>query len=224
MTANETKWVTFDCFGTLLDWQRGFRAILEPVAGNRTDELVHAYHEAELGTEAEAPGRTYKEVLTLTLKRAAEAIGLALDDQGSQCLVNEWRSLPIFPDTEKSLKALRDDGWRLAVLTNCDNDLFSQTRSVFPVPLDHVVTAQDVSSYKPGLAHFERFERDTGVDRGRWVHAAVSWWHDMRPAKELGLRRVWVDRENSGHDASIVTARIPDLASLPEILRGFDIR
>ena len=80
-----------------------------------------------------------------------------------------------------------------------------------------MVTAEAVGSYKPALGHFERFEAVSGVDAADWVHAAVSWWHDMVPARELGLRRVWVDREDSGHDASIVTARVTDMAGLARI-------
>ena len=82
-----------------------------------------------------------------------------------------------------------------------------------------MVTAEEVRSYKPALGHFERFEERSGVRREDWVHAAVSWWHDMVPARELGLRRVWVDREDSGHDPSIVTARVPDMAGLVPVAR-----
>jgi len=217
------KWVSFDCFGTLVDWQTGFRQLLREIAGDRTDALVHAYHEAEIATEGEAPSRSYKEVLRLTIERAALAIGLELKPGDSSVLARQWGSLPFFADTGPALAALRADGWRLAVLTNCDDDLFAETRAVFPVPLDLVVTAQQVGSYKPAMGHFERFEQITGVARERWVHAGVSWWHDMRPAHALGIRRVWVDRENSGQDPALVTAHIHDMASLPPTLRGFGV-
>ncbi len=116
-----------------------------------------------------------------------------------------------------ALEELQRQGWKLGILTNCDEDLFESTRTALGVEIDAVVTAEAVRSYKPALGHFERFETVTGADRRHWVHAAVSWWHDMVPARELGLRRVWVDREDSGHDASIVTARVPDMASLARI-------
>jgi 2-haloacid dehalogenase len=217
------KWVTFDCYGTLMDWQTGFRNALASVAEDRTDELVEAYHAAEAATEDEAPSRSYKDVLRLTLQRAAKTIGLPLDDQAANVLARRWAEMPIFPDTEAALAELRSDGWKLGVLTNCDDDLFERTRARFAVPIDMVVTAQQVGSYKPGLAHFEGFERRSGVDRARWVHAAVSWYHDMRPAEALGIKRVWVDREHSGHDASIATAHLHDLAGLPATLRSLAI-
>jgi len=217
------KWVTFDCFGTLMDWQGGFRRVLAAVGGKRTDELVRAYHEAEAATEGDEPSRSYKEVLTLTLRRAAEAIGLAISDAQAGALVSGWGSLLPFPDTGPALAQLREAGWKIGVLTNCDDDLFELTRRNFPGPIDMLVTAEQVRSYKPGLAHFEEFQRRTGVDRERWVHAAVSWYHDMAPARELGVRRVWVDREATGQDPSTVTARIADMASLPAAIARLGI-
>ncbi len=115
------------------------------------------------------------------------------------------------------MRTLRDHGFKLGILTNCDDDLFESTRAALGVDIDLVVTAEQVRSYKPALGHFERFEATTGVDRSDWVHAAVAWWHDMVPARELGLTRVWVDREHSGHDASIVTHHVHDMAGLAEL-------
>jgi len=217
------KWVTFDCFGTLMDWQGGFRHILADVAGPRVDELVHAYHDAEAATQGDEPSRSYKDVLTLTLRRAGATIGLALTDAQASALVSGWGTLQPFPDTGPALARLREAGWKIGILTNCDDDLFDQTRANFPGPIDLLVTAQQVKSYKPGLAHFTEFERRTGVERDRWVHAAVAWWHDMQPAQQLGIKCVWVDRENSGQDPSIVTTRIEDMASLPAAIAAFAI-
>lgn len=223
MEQQRVKWVSFDCYGTLVDWRGGFRSLLEPLSDGRTDELLHAYHDAELAIEEESPGASYKDVLRLSLGRAAQAIGLTISDDERDVLVRDWGSLPLFPDTEHALKELRADGWKLAILTNCDDDLFALTSARFPVPIDLVVTAEEVHSYKPALGHFSEFERRSGVDRSEWVHAAVSWWHDMRPAAELGIRRVWVDRERSGEDESITSAHIYDMGSLPGTLRSQEL-
>jgi 2-haloacid dehalogenase len=209
--------MTFDCYGTLLDWQSGFRRILAPVAGERIDALVAAFHAVEPEVEREVS--LYKDVLREGVARAATRAGVPLPDR--DLLVDGWHTLEAFPDTVAALRALRAQGWKLAILTNCDDDLFESTRPALGVSIDLVVTAEQVGSYKPALGHFERFEELSGVAREGWVHAAVSWWHDMVPAKELGLRRVWVDREDSGHDPSIVTARVPDMASLVPVARGF---
>jgi len=197
------KWLTFDCYGTLLDWQTAFRRLLGP-------EVVDAYHELEPAIQADMPGARYKDVL-----REA-AVRLELDDR--DVLVNGWSSIGPFADTPAALTALRAAGWKLGILTNCDVDLFESTRAALGVPIDLVVTAEEVGAYKPSLEHFTRFEAVTGVERANWVHAAVSWWHDMVPARELGLRSVWVDRERTRHDASIVTFHVHDMAGVPGVL------
>lgn len=219
MSENE-KWVTFDCYGTLLDWETGFRSILRPIAGDRTDELVALYRTTEIEVEAEDPAARYAHVLTESLTRAAATLGIPLGGTDRDVLVRQWDEIGYYPDTLAALDALHADGWRLAILTNCDDDLVAATQDRLRMPLDLIITAEQVHSYKPGLGHFLAFERQTGVARDRWVHAAVSWHHDMRPARELGLTRVWVDRERSGEDDSIVSAHIHDMAALPETLRA----
>jgi 2-haloacid dehalogenase len=211
-----TRWITFDCYGTLVDWQTGFRQILRPAVGAGVEALVTAYYTTETEVEKEQPGASYKTILRTALERASTVSGVALDD--ADLLAKHWGEQPVFDDTEASLEALRAGGWRLGILTNCDNDLFEVTRRAFPVPIDLVVTAEEVGNYKPDLAHFTEFERRTGVDRADWVHAAVSWFHDMQPARTLGLRRIWVDREKSGHDPSTVSARVTSLAELVTVL------
>lgn len=208
------RWITFDCYGTLVDWQSGFRQILRPVVGARADDVLEAYHSAEPAIEREMPGASYKTILNKALERAGAAVQAPIAAGDLDVLADHWHELPVFADTEASLTALRDDGWRLGILTNCDNDLFERTRSVFPVRIDMVVTAEEVGNYKPNLAHFTEFERRSGVARSDWVHAAVSWFHDMQPARELDLRRVWVDRENTGQDPSTVTERVANLTEL----------
>jgi 2-haloacid dehalogenase len=208
------RWMTFDCYGTLLDWQTAFRRILEPVAGGRIDALVSAFHEVEPEVQRDLPTALYKDILREGVTRAAARAGTELD---RELLVDGWHTIEPFPDTVAALEALRRDGWKLGILTNCDDDLFASTRAALGVEPDLVVTAEQVRAYKPAPPHFERFEAESGVDRANWVHAAVSWWHDMVPARTLGIRRVWVDREDSGHDASIVTARVPDMASLARL-------
>lgn len=209
------KWITFDCFGTLVDWHGGFDALLRPVAGARTAELIAAYHEWEPLLERERPHRSYRAVLTEGVRRAAERIGLALGPGQAEALPASWGAQRVFADVEPALAQLRAGGWKLAVLTNCDVDLFAQTQRAFARPFDLVVTAEQVKDYKPSLAHFRYFSRVTGVADGAWVHAACSWFHDIAPARELGLPRIWVDRDRSGHEAAAASLRIESLAELP---------
>jgi 2-haloacid dehalogenase len=210
------RWVTFDCFGTLVDWHGGYRRILSSIAGDRTDELIRAYHDFERMIEAERPHRLYKDVLTTGLARGAERIGLALPKEEADVIVRKWGELPFYGDVATALGALREAGWKLAMLTNCDNDLFAKTLAKFPLKPDLVVTAEMVRSYKPELGHFTRFQQEIGVERRHWIHAACSWFHDIAPARHLGVKRIWVDRDRTGHDPAAATRVLPDLALLPK--------
>ena len=194
MTARE-RWVTFDCFGTLVDWHSGFAALLEPLCGPKTADVLRAYHDFERLGEAERPHRSYTDVLAASLRQAAAAVGVALGDCDARTLSGSWGTLPLFPDVERMLSDLRTAGYRLAVLTNCDDDLFAETARAFHRPFDLVVTAEQVRDYKPSLSHFRYFDRTSGVGVGDWVHVACSWHHDIAPAQRLGIRRVWLDRE-----------------------------
>ena len=210
------RWVTFDCFGTLVDWHTGFAAIVRPLAGQRTADLLRAYHRFERLLEQESPHRLYKDVLATALKRGADEIGLPLSDAEARRLPEAWGSQPVFADVEPMLAALRQSGCRLAVLTNCDDDLFAETHRAFRERFDLVVTAERVRDYKPSLAHFRYFGRSTGAVRGHWVHVACSWYHDIAPARELALARVWLDRDRTGEDAGSASACVQTAADVPD--------
>lgn len=212
----DSRWITFDCFGTLVDWHSGFDAILRPLAGERTPELIAAYHGFERELEAERPHRLYRDVLQQGVLRAAESIGLSVTPAQAATLPGRWDTMPVFADTEPALVALRAAGWKLAVLTNCDRDLFARTQQCFRQPFDLVVTAEDVRDYKPALTHFRHFWRVSGVGQGNWVHAACSFFHDIAPAREMGIPRIWVDRERTGEDPGAATRRIAALAELSD--------
>jgi len=212
------RWITFDCFGTLIDWHAGYRAILAPIAGQRTDALTAAYHGVERTLEAERPHRLYREVLTTGLAQAARQIGLALPPAEADVVARKWGELPWYDDVSRTLSELRAGGFKIGILTNCDDDLFARTLERSPAPHpDLVVTAQQVGSYKPDLGHFRQFERQTGVAHRNWVHAACSWFHDIEPARRMGIARIWVDRDRTGDDpaaASHVLANLQGLAAV----------
>jgi 2-haloacid dehalogenase len=213
------RWITFDCFGTLVDWHTGFANILRPIAGARTAELVAAYHEFERPLEQERPHRLYADVLRAGVARAAAKIGLPVSAEALDALPANWGTQPVFADVEPALAALRADGWKLAVLTNCDRALFAQTQRGFRQPFDLVVTAEEVKHYKPALAHFRHFWRVSGVDKRAWIHAACSFYHDIVPAREMDIACVWVDRDRTGEDPAAATLRIGALDELPDAVR-----
>ncbi|HKA06279.1 MAG TPA: HAD family hydrolase [Gemmataceae bacterium] len=214
-----TRWVTFDCFGTLVDWHSGFTGILCDFAGDRVAELLAAYHRHERAAEFERPHRLYKDVLATAVRRAADEICLAVTDEEATALPRRWRSLPVFADVEPALAGLRSAAYRLAVLTNCDDDLFAETQRSFPQPFDLVITAEQVKDYKPSLSHFRRFFRESGVGVSDWVHVACSWFHDIAPAREFGLKHIWIDRDRTGEDPAEVTVRLPDAKGLVAAVR-----
>jgi 2-haloacid dehalogenase len=211
-----TRWLTFDCYGTIADWNSCMLSALEPLAGGQAEALLGAYHRAESILEAGPQWRPYREILSDGLGLAALRAGVPLPPGASDALVAAWPGMAIFADVAEALTDLVRTGWRLGVLTNCDDDLFSSTASKLPAPVEVVVTAEQVQSYKPDLAHFRRFAELTGATPDNWIHVANSWVHDILPASRMGLRSVWVDRDRTGHPAKFAERRITAMRRLPE--------
>jgi 2-haloacid dehalogenase len=212
--------VTFDCFGTLVDWQAGFAAMLAPFAGDSARDIVRAYHASERVVERETPHRSYKDVLAKALARAAAECGVRVSESDARTLARSWGSMRLFDDVEAMLAELRQKGCRLAVLTNCDDDLFEITHRTFRTPFDLFLTAERVRGYKPAPWHFRGFERVTRARKSDWVHVACSWYHDIVPAQALGIKRVWLDRERTGEDPSLASAHVHAAADVAREVDG----
>jgi 2-haloacid dehalogenase len=210
-----TRWITFDCFGTLVDWQAGFTAALTRLAGDRASAIVQAYASCQREVEQETPHRSYRHVLSTALTRAAALHGVELSARDAGELARSWGTLPLFDDVETMLAGLRREGWRLAVLTNCDDDLFELTHRTFRAPFDLFVTAERVRGYKPAPWHFRAFELITRANRGDWVHVASGWYHDIAPARSIGIPRVWLDRDHTSDDRSAASALVHAAADVP---------
>ncbi len=210
------KWLTFDCYGTIADWNSCMSGALEAIAGADAGRLLTTYHQCELEIEAGPDWRPYREVLSAALARAADREKIRLPKGGQNAFVQAWAQMPVFDDAGPALSALREQGWRLAFLTNCDDDLFATTRPQLPTPFDLWVTAEEVHSYKPDLAHFWKFAEKTGAAKADWIHVANSWVHDMMPAARMGLRSVWLDRDLTGHPAKLADRRVTSMRRLPE--------
>jgi 2-haloacid dehalogenase len=183
------RWATFDCYGTLIDWNGGIGRELERLFGAaRGGELLHAYHELEPQIQREDPARSYREVMAVALARlgapAAEEDALA-------------RSLPRwepFPEAPTALEEARAGGWRLAILSNADRDLLDASLERIGVEFELTIVASEISSYKPAPAHWNEFFARSGADRGSHVHVGASLFHDIAPATALGLRSIWINR------------------------------
>ena len=209
------RWLTFDCFGTLVDWRHGIATAGELLFPGRGADFLDAYSSLEAEVESE-PYRRYREVLAETTRRAARRLSLDLKPDDEPALVATIPHWPVFADVGAALAALRKDGWKLALLTNCDRDLIAQTRRRLPVPFEAVITAEDVSAYKPDHAHFLLFQQTFGAAADVWIHVAQSYFHDMKPANELGIPRIWVNRQGEKGDPLLASAVIEGLNRLPE--------
>lgn len=209
-----TRWLTFDCFGTLIDWRNGIASSADLLWPGHGAQVLDAYNRYEHVVQAEDPARRYRDVLAETLRRTASELGLRLLADDATILGNTIPYWPVFPDTRASLAQLREAGWRLALLTNCDRDIIGHTQRRLQVPIDVVITAEDVGSYKPEHAHFIRFRDTFGAESERWVHVAQSYFHDIVPAHELGIPSVWINRTGDTADASIAGALLSDLSGL----------
>jgi 2-haloacid dehalogenase len=211
------RWATFDCYGTLIDWNAGIRGALEGLFGvEEAPRLLDRYHEVEPKIQEETY-RSYAEVMTLTVERLAQETGDALPEGESTALVRSLPRWPPFEEVPGSLAELRRRGWKLVILSNSDRELIEASMRRLSVPFDLAIVAEDVRSYKPAHAHWERFYEVTTVDRERHVHVAQSHFHDIVPANELGLTSVWVNRLGEQGDPP-PTREIPDLTPLPDTL------
>jgi 2-haloalkanoic acid dehalogenase type II len=189
--------LTFDCYGTLVDWERGIAEALERAAGADGVTLdraavLRAYHDIEPRIQAERY-RRYREVLALTARAVAERLGWPLAPGREAFLPESLPTWPPFPDTNGALRRLRDAGHRLAILSNVDDDLLAGTRRRLDVAFDFVVTAQQVGSYKPAPGHFAAARERIGA--ARWLHVAQSYFHDVQPARALGIASAWINRK-----------------------------
>src|SRR5688500_18880135 len=187
--------------------------MLSRFAGECAADVVKAYHVSERQVECQQPHRSYKDVLVQAVVQAAAGRGVRLSDEEAQTLPRSWGSMRLFDDVEALLAELRAEGFRLAVLTNCDDDLFEMTHRTFRAPFDLVVTAERVRGYKPARWHFRAFELITRVRREGWVHVAGGWSHDIAPAQALGISRVWLDRERTGEDPRSASAHVHTAAA-----------
>ncbi|HEX4930003.1 MAG TPA: HAD-IA family hydrolase [Gaiellaceae bacterium] len=212
-----SRWATFDCYGTLIDWNGGIGRVLEDFFGaERAPELLARYHRIEPEVQAEAY-RSYAEVLSLTLERLAAENDLTIPEGESGALARSLPDWPPFREVPAALAELRSRGWNLAILSNSDRGLIAASERQLGVPVDIAIVAEEIRSYKPAHAHWERFFELTTADRAQHVHVAASLFHDVAPARELGLNIVWINRLGETADPE-PDRELPDLSGLPDVL------
>ncbi|QYK47007.1 MAG: haloacid dehalogenase type II [Phycisphaeraceae bacterium] len=216
--------LTFDCYGTLIDWERGLLDAIRPFAARASapidDQMLlttYARHEA---AAERGEFRQYKEVTRIAMEGVCAELGIAITRDEADAISRSIGDWPAFSDTVGAMRALKSR-FKLCVCSNIDRDLFEGSRARLGVEVDAVVTAEDVGSYKPASGHFERAPAVLGIDRSRILHVAQSLYHDIGPARSLGYTTVWINRQRGRWGA---TPRVdgdvrpdfeaPDLATL----------
>jgi len=226
------RWATFDCYGTLIDWNGGIRAEIErlwpppeaeeeepaeegeeeaePEPDPETEARLRSYHELE--RELERDGKlTYRDVMTEVMRRLGAPEG---EEGGLAASLPSWQP---FWEVRDELQNARERGWRLAILSNSDPDLIAASIENIGVPFDEVIVASDIGSYKPAFLHWLEFQARTRADRRRHVHVAASSYHDIVPANKLRIPNVWINRDNEPALTS-PTRELPDLVDLADVL------
>ena len=205
------RWATFDCYGTLIDWNGGLRRELARVFGEeQADGRLERYHEVEPSLQT-GGDRTYQEVMALAMRE----LGAPADEEGA--LARGLPSWEPFPEVRGALAEARVRGWKLAILSNTDRDFIEASMQRIGVPFELAIVASEIRSYKPGLCHWERFFEQVDITPDRHVHVAQSHFHDVVPAQRLGLQTVWINRYGERHEPA-PTRELPDLAELPDTL------
>ena len=230
LDVSDVEALTFDCYGTLVDWERGilttFARILAAHGLGRADaEVLELF--GRLESRIQATGfRRYRDVLGAVASGMASELGFSASDAELSLLADELGSWPLFADTRPALERLAQR-FRLAIVSNVDDELFAQTQRALGVRFDEVVTAEQLESYKPERAHFDEALRRLALEREQVVHVAQSLFHDIAPACSLGITTVWVRRgasETGGGATPMSTARpdytVADLAGAAELLLG----
>jgi 2-haloacid dehalogenase len=216
--------ISFDCYGTLIDWESGILPVLRAVLANHGQSLPDAsilelYGEFEAEAES-GPYQSYRDVLRSVVRAFADRFHFQASSAEIRSLDESVRAWPPFPDTVPALRELQKR-YRLVVISNIDDDLFAETRKHLGVEFDGVITAEQARSYKPSVNNFQMALRTLAISPDRLLHAAQSIYHDVAPARSLGISTVWVNRKSARPGIGAVRAsagqadlEVPDLASL----------
>jgi 2-haloalkanoic acid dehalogenase type II len=195
--------LSFDCYGTLIDWETGIAAILDPWARRRgldldQERLLALYGDAEATAELEHPDALYPDILSRSFRGIGERLGAAVSDEDAQALARSVPDWPAFEDSHDALSLL-GERFKLIILSNIDRVSFAGSRERLGVEFTSVLTAEDIGSYKPSPRNFEALVAEVGrlgVEPGRLLHVAQSLFHDHVPAKRAGLPTVWINRRH----------------------------
>ena len=215
MTA---RWATFDCYGTLVDWNSGIGAEQAAELGPaQSEQLLARYHAIEPRVQNEHPTWSYRDVMAAVLAELAAESGVALPPGERDALGRSLPGWPVFAEVPGALAEAHERGWRLVALSNTDRDFIEASLQAIGVPFERAIVASEIGSYKPAHGHWHAFYAATGADPSRHVHVAQSYFHDIVPAHDLGIRSIWINRLAERAEA-VQTRELPDLTGLADVL------
>jgi 2-haloacid dehalogenase len=216
LDLNHFAYLSFDCYGTLIDWEQGILNAMRPILAahevSRTDdEILELFGELEAAAER-GEYRSYRDVLALVADGFGERLGIAITEDERAAFADSVGDWPAFPDSAASLQTLASH-YKLAILSNIDDALFALSAKRLGVDFAEVVTAQQIGSYKPNPRNFQRLIERLDVPQDQILHVAQSLFHDIEPAKAIGLTTVWVNRRHDrpGFGATPPASATPDL-------------
>ena len=221
MHLSQFKALSFDCYGTLIDWEAGLTRTLESLrsqVGLSQDEMLEAFGKVEHEVEEERPGARYSELLTVVHARLAQRFGIPANEDAAHAFGQSVGDWPAFPDSADALRYLKRH-FELIILSNVDRASFAKSNERLGVEFDRVFTAEEIGSYKPDLRNFEYLlDRlgENGLEKSDLLHVAQSLFHDHAPANRFGIASAWIDRR---HDKQAGGA-----TKLPEPMPHFDFR
>jgi 2-haloalkanoic acid dehalogenase type II len=216
-------YITFDCYGTLIDWEGGIREAAKKVADKNSftlnlDGISNKYIKIELEVEAEQY-RKYREVLQLSAKRLLKLEGLDISDEDALEFADSIYSWQPFPETHDALATLKEKGYKLVILSNIDNEIIRRSIQLIGIDFDGVVTAEEVGSYKPAYGHWQEMLKRFNTRKEEVLHVAASYVHDIVPAKEQGFDAIWINRDREQATKEVrPDLEFSDLTPLPEAL------
>ena len=221
---NTYEWLSFDCYGTLVDWETGISTAvagaLKPHGISRSPaEILALFSNAEPQAQTAQGYREYRPVLREVMALIGAELGIGFTDSELGSLAESLPDWPVFPDAADALNTLKSR-YRLAIISNVDDDLFAGSASVLGVAFDAVITSQQVRAYKPDLRGFNTALERMGCAKEAWLHIGESLYHDIGPANRMGIASVWVNRPDRG-GGTRQTDAVPDLevSDLAELAR-----
>jgi 2-haloacid dehalogenase len=217
---DDTRWATFDCYGTLVDWNAGIAAQLDRLfgsSGGDAQELLGRYHAIEPRIQAEHPAWSYRAVMAEVLAELAYDAGVTLPAEEEDALGRSLPDWPVFAEVPGALAEARGRGWNLVALSNSDRDLIEASIDEIGVPFERSIVASEIGSYKPAHGHWHAFYEATAADRTMHVHVAQSHFHDIVPAHALGIPSVWINRLGEQGEPE-PTRELPNLENLADVL------